>query len=178
MTGPESDESLIPPGTLKSSPGRTLDRVRAALQGEFSADLLEPDEERLFHDMWAVYMAGPNPERDALVAKMYAEGGYVGEDERGRLVRTLTGGGIEVIHESIDAVDRWRMELVAHRREVDRVLVAAEMLVGGDRNRAISWFESEPLRDFDGQTPDAIVRQGKAQDVIDYIEAIAGGAPG
>ena len=35
---------------------------------------------------------------DAFVAKMFAEGGYVGDDERGRLVRTLPGGGVEVIY--------------------------------------------------------------------------------
>jgi hypothetical protein len=163
---------------MKSSRGRTLDRVRAAVQGEFRADLLEPDEERLFHDMWAVNMAGPNPERDALVAKMYAEGGYVGEDESGRLIRTVAVGGVEVIHESIDAANSWRNELAEYRREVARVLAAVEHLVGGDRNRAISWFENEPLGDFDGLAADALVRQGKAQAVIDYIEAIAGGAPG
>jgi hypothetical protein len=109
---------------------------------------------------------------------MYTEGGYVGEDDKGRLVRTLRGGGIEVIYGSIDAVCDWRIELAAYRNEVARVLAAVDLLVDGDRNRAISWFESEPLRDFDGLTAKAIVRQGKAQAVIDYIEAIAGGASG
>ena len=47
--------------------------------------------------MFGDYMAGPNPERDAFVAKMYAEGGYVGEDGQGRLIRTLRGGGVEII---------------------------------------------------------------------------------
>lgn len=106
MNTNESDESLIPEEPLESSPGHTLDRVYAALRGEFDADLLSPDEERLFHDMWAVYMAGPNPERDAFVAKMFAEGGYVGEDGQGRLVRTLPGGGFEVIADDGPAVVR------------------------------------------------------------------------
>jgi len=83
-----------------SSPGRTLRRVHAALRGEFDADQLEPDEARIFADLWGVYMAGPNSERDAFVAKMYTEGGYVGEDDQGRLVRTLSGGGVEVIENS------------------------------------------------------------------------------
>ncbi|WP_158754678.1 hypothetical protein [Dyella sp. S184] len=96
----KSDEALIPDDSTESSPGRTLDRVYAALRGEFDADQLEPDEARIFHDLWAVYMAGPNPERDAFVAKMRAEGGYVGEDEQGRLVRTLPGGGLELIGDS------------------------------------------------------------------------------
>lgn len=100
MDTPESDEALIPDEPRGSLPGRTLGRVYAALRGEFDADQLEPDEARIFHDLWAVYMAGPNPERDAFVAKMRAEGGYVGEDDQGRLVRTLPGGGLELIGDS------------------------------------------------------------------------------
>jgi hypothetical protein len=92
----ESDEAPIPDEPL-SSPGRALDRVHAALRGEFDADKLEPDEARLFQNLFGDYMAGPNPERDAFVAKMYAEGGYVGEDGQGRLIRTLRGGGVEII---------------------------------------------------------------------------------
>lgn len=63
-------------------------------------------------------------------------------------------------------------------REVVRVLAAAEDAAGGDRNRAIFWFMNEPLQDFDYLTPDALVRMGKAQVVVDYIESIAGGATG
>ncbi|WP_149194429.1 antitoxin Xre/MbcA/ParS toxin-binding domain-containing protein [Luteimonas suaedae] len=63
-------------------------------------------------------------------------------------------------------------------REVVRVLAAAEDAAGGDRTRAIFWFMNEPLPDFDYQTPDALVRMGKAQVVVDYIESIAGGATG
>jgi len=96
----ESDESLIPGGFAESSPGRTLARVHAALRGEFDAHQLEPDEARIFDELWTTYMAGPNPERDAFVAKMREEGGYVGEDDQGRLVRTLPGGGIELIRDS------------------------------------------------------------------------------
>jgi hypothetical protein len=92
-----TDEALIPNESIGSSPGRTLDRVYAALRGEFDADLLEPDEEMLFMDLFAEHLMGPHPEDDALVAKMYAEGGYVGDDEQGRLVRTLPGGGVEII---------------------------------------------------------------------------------
>jgi hypothetical protein len=100
MNVSESDEALIPGRSRGSSQGRTLDRVYAALRGEFAADQLEPDEARIFEDLWGIYMAGPNAERDAFVAKMYADGGYVGEDDQGRLVRTLPGGGVELIGDS------------------------------------------------------------------------------
>lgn len=68
--------------------------------------------------------------------------------------------------------------LQQYLRDVVRVLVAAEGVATDDRQRVIFWFMNEPLRDFDYQTPDALVRLGKAQVVIDYIESIAGGATG
>jgi len=75
--------------TLSQLTETSIERVRAALAGELSADALEADESRVFHVLWSEYMAGPNPERDLFVAKMRAEGGYVGEDDYGRLVRCL-----------------------------------------------------------------------------------------
>jgi uncharacterized protein (DUF2384 family) len=63
-------------------------------------------------------------------------------------------------------------------RNVVRVLAAAEDVAGGDRGRALFWFMNEPLAEFDYQTPDALVRAGKASVVVDYIESIAGGATG
>ncbi|WP_436395392.1 hypothetical protein ACSDBR_14585 [Acidithiobacillus ferriphilus] len=51
-------------------------------------------------------------------------------------------------------------------------------MADGDRNQAIFWFMNEPLPDLDYLTPDTLVRQGKAQVVIDYIESIASGATG
>jgi hypothetical protein len=68
--------------------------------------------------------------------------------------------------------------LQQYLRDVVRVLVAAEGVAAGDRQRVIFWFMNEPLQDFQYQTPDALVRVGKAQVVIDYIESIAGGATG
>lgn len=74
-------------------PGYTLDRVRAALAGEFNADQLSPDEELLFADLFTDYLMQPNTENQALATMMLAKGGYVGEDEHGNLVRTVLGGG-------------------------------------------------------------------------------------
>lgn len=68
--------------------------------------------------------------------------------------------------------------LQEYLREVVRVLAAAEEVAGGDRNRAIFWFMNEPLQVFDYQTPDTLVRAGRSQVVIDYIESIASGATG
>lgn len=68
--------------------------------------------------------------------------------------------------------------LQAYLREVVRVLTAALVATSGDRARAIFWFMNEPLADFDFRTPDALVKDGKGQVVIDYIDSISGGASG
>ncbi|WNH48289.1 hypothetical protein PDM28_16700 [Stenotrophomonas aracearum] len=68
--------------------------------------------------------------------------------------------------------------LQQYLREVLRVLAAAEDAAAGDRTRAIFWFMNEPLQEFDYLTPDALVRAGKSQVVVDYIESMAGGATG
>lgn len=41
--------------------------------------------------------------RQAFVAQMFAEGGYVGDDAQGRLIRTLPGGRIEVLEKGGDS---------------------------------------------------------------------------
>lgn len=94
----KSDEALIPPpeydGMIYRAPngqwgfvieeaGKIILRV---------GGYLDEDEARIgMCDFLEPYV------NDAFVAKMFADGGYVGEDEQGRLVHTLPGGGIEVI---------------------------------------------------------------------------------
>jgi len=85
-----------------SSPGRTLARVYAALRGEFDVTCLEPDELLLFEDMFIEREMNPKPQNDRFVDKMRAEGGYVGDDIYGRLVRTLAGGGVEILDDNPD----------------------------------------------------------------------------
>jgi len=73
----KSDEALIPDDLAGSYPGRALERVHAALAGEIAAEMLEPDEVAIFWDLFAEReMQGNTPSR---AAKMYAEGGYVGD---------------------------------------------------------------------------------------------------
>ncbi len=40
---------------------------------------------------------------------------------------------------------------------------------------AYAWYRSEPLAGFDGQTAMQLVRDGKAQQVLDYIDAVDAG---
>ncbi|WP_139350858.1 hypothetical protein [Rhodanobacter sp. C01] len=98
MNVSESDEALIPPreydGRLyQASNGRWGFVIKA--DGEFvlrADDYDDQGEARAgMCDFLEPYVNG------AFVAKMFAEGGYVGEDEQGQLVRTLPGGGVEVV---------------------------------------------------------------------------------
>lgn len=79
----------------------TLDRIRAAIAEELDADELDDGEFHLFMALFADYLMKPNSESDALAVKMLSEGGYVGDDDQGRLVRTLPGGGVERIDEAL-----------------------------------------------------------------------------
>lgn len=40
---------------------------------------------------------------------------------------------------------------------------------------AYAWYRSEPLPGFDGRTAMQLVREGKAQQVLDYIDAVDAG---
>lgn len=57
-------------------------------------------------------------------------------------------------------------------------LLAMATAMTGDEDRARHLLRSEPLRAFDGQTAEALVRAGRAQDVIDYLQSLAAGSAG
>jgi hypothetical protein len=58
-----------------------------------------------------------------------------------------------------------------------RVLtIATEMT--GDEKRAAFLLRNEPLRAFGYKTADALIQEGRADDVIAYLESLAGGAAG
>lgn len=50
--------------------------------------------------------------------------------------------------------------------------------VTGDAERAAFLLRNEPLRAFGYETVDALVQEGQVEDVIAYLESLAGGAAG
>ena len=58
-----------------------------------------------------------------------------------------------------------------------RVFAAAAALAG-DAVLAARWFHQEPLPDFHGATAAQLVAQGRANDVLRYIEMLEAGAAG
>ena len=62
-------------------------------------------------------------------------------------------------------------------RDAVRVLAAAFTLAGST-DRAMFWFRSHPIQDFEYKTPETLVSEGRANAVIQYIESLHAGATG
>lgn len=82
---------------IEGAPGFTLDRTRAALSGEFDADLLSFAERAMFDEGLGQALAQPSKKELAAFAQMAQDGGGVGYNDQGQLVRALPGGAVEVI---------------------------------------------------------------------------------
>ena len=68
-------------------------------------------------------------------------------------------------------------QLQKYLQDMVRVLaVATEMT--GDAERAAFLLRNEPLRPFGYRTADALVQEGRVEDVVAYLESLAGGAAG
>ena len=59
-------------------------------------------------------------------------------------------------------------------RELVEVLNKVEPRFGSEL-MAYAWYRSEPLSGFDGQTAMQLVQDGKAQQVLEYIDAVDAG---
>jgi hypothetical protein len=84
---------------IETAPGFDMTRIRAALDGRFNADMLSPDEMAIYEDLLSEALTTPDADEIAFFAERRARGGGVGYDDAGRLVRSLPGGGVEVIEE-------------------------------------------------------------------------------
>jgi uncharacterized protein (DUF2384 family) len=60
----------------------------------------------------------------------------------------------------------------------DRVLKAATAASGGDATKAERWYLQEQLDTFDRKTPATLVSEGRAEDVLKYIESLEAGPTG
>jgi uncharacterized protein (DUF2384 family) len=57
---------------------------------------------------------------------------------------------------------------------VVRILAMASEMAGGEQRAAI-WFKHQPLPGWAGKTPFDLVREGKADKVLAYLEAVRAG---
>lgn len=68
-------------------------------------------------------------------------------------------------------------QLQKYLQDMVRVLaVATEMT--GDAGRAVFLLRNEPLRAFGYKTADTLVQEGRVEDIVAYLESLAGGAAG
>lgn len=85
---------------IEAAPGFDLTRIRAALDGRFDPDTLSPDEMEIYEDLLGEALATPDADELAFFDHLRKQGGAVGYDDAGRFVRSLPGGGVEVIEEA------------------------------------------------------------------------------
>ncbi|EAB6718226.1 DUF2384 domain-containing protein [Salmonella enterica subsp. enterica serovar Typhi] len=77
--------------------------------------------------------------------------------------------------DAVQRKDRVRSDKTQRRlREMAEVLNKVEPRFGSAL-MAYAWYRSEPLAGFSGQTAMQLVRNGRAEDVLDYIDAVDAG---
>lgn len=77
--------------------------------------------------------------------------------------------------DAIQRKDRVRSDKTQRRlREMMEVINKVEPRFGSVL-MAYAWYRSEPLPGFSGQTAMQLVRSGRANDVLDYIDAVDAG---
>lgn len=58
--------------------------------------------------------------------------------------------------------------------EVNTILALAAEMAGGE-DRAVNWFEQQPIPGWAGKTACDLVREGKADKVLAYVKATRAG---
>lgn len=77
--------------------------------------------------------------------------------------------------DAIQRKDRIRSDKTQRRlREMMEIINKVEPRFGSAL-MAYAWYRSEPLPGFSGQTAMRLVREGRADDVLDYIDAVDAG---
>ena len=108
----------------------------------------------------------------------YADEGLFAPRKIAEVLRTTSEDIARTAGLGRDAVqrkDRMRSDRTQRRlREMIEVLNKVEPRFGSAL-MAYAWYRSEPLPGFSGQTAMQLVRNGRAEDVLDYIDAVDAG---
>ncbi|MBV8428752.1 MAG: DUF2384 domain-containing protein [Hyphomicrobiales bacterium] len=108
----------------------------------------------------------------------YAEGGILAPRKIAEALRTTSTEVARTAGLGRDAVqrkDRVRSDKTQRRlREMVEIVNKVEPRFGSALI-AYAWYRSEPLPGFSGQTPMQLVRNGRADEVLDYIDAVDAG---
>ena len=113
-----------------------------------------------------------------MVLAMYAEDGVFAPKKIAATLRTTSEEVARTVGLGKDAVqrkDRVRSDRTQRRlREMIEILNKVEPRFGSSLV-AYAWYRSEPLAGFSGQTAMQLVRDGRAADVLDYVDAVDAG---
>jgi hypothetical protein len=108
----------------------------------------------------------------------YADDGYFAPRKIAEALRTTSAEVARTAGLGRDAVqrrDRVRSDKTQRRlREMVEILNKVEPRFGSAL-MAYAWYRSEPLPGFSGQTAMQLVRAGRADEVLEYIDAIDAG---
>jgi hypothetical protein len=108
----------------------------------------------------------------------YAENGLFAPNRIADALRTTSKEVARTAGLGIDAIqrkDRIRSDRTQRRlREMMEVINKVEPRFGSALI-AYAWYRSEPLPGFSGQTAMQLVRGGRADEVLDYVDAVDAG---
>lgn len=108
----------------------------------------------------------------------YSDGGFFAPRKIAEALRTTSEEVAKTAGLGKDAVqrkDRVRSDKTQRRlREMVEVVNKVEPRFGSAL-MAYAWYRSEPLPGFSGQTAMQLVRSGRADEVLDYIDAVDAG---
>lgn len=108
----------------------------------------------------------------------YSDGGVFAPRKIAEALHTTSGDVAWVIGLGKDAIQR-KDRVVSDKtqrrlRELVEVINRVEPRFGSP-TMAYAWYRSESLPGFSGQTAMQLVRDGRANDVLDYIDAVDAG---
>ena len=81
------------------------------------------------------------------------------------------------VHRNTPTARPHASQLQKYLQDMLRVLAMATEM-SGDEKRAAFLLRNEPLRAFGYKTADTLIQEGRTDDVIAYLESLAGGAAG
>jgi hypothetical protein len=113
-----------------------------------------------------------------MALKEYADGGFFAPRKIAAAFRTTSDEVARTVGLGRDAVqrqDRVRSDKTQRRlREMVEIINKVEPRFGSSLV-AYAWYRSEPLAGFSGQTAMQLVREGRGDEVLDYLDAVDAG---
>jgi hypothetical protein len=130
------------------------------------------------NDAIFVNLSGSERESIAMGLAKYADDGFFAPRKIADVLRTTSEEVARTAGLGRDAVQRQERSRSAKTqrrlREMVEVINKVEPRFGSELI-AYAWYRSEPLPGFSGQTAMQLVREGRIDEVLDYVDAVDAG---